>query len=195
MAAVTVYRDFGAQENKVCQFLLFPLLFAMKWWNCTPWSEFFECWLSSQPFHSAISPSSRDSLVPLHFLLSKLYHLTLFMSFAVLITACGPARYFTGCALYRSYISRMTMYSFLNFQPVCFSMSGSVASWPAYRFLKREIKWPGIPISKKFPQFIVIHTVKGFNVVDKTEVDVFLELPCILHDPMNVGNLISGSSL
>ena len=106
-----------------------------------------------------------------------------YMSFAVLITACGPARYFTGCALYRSYISRMTMYSFLNFQPVCCSMSGSVASWPAYRFLKREIKWPGIPISKNFPQFIVIHTVKGFNVVDKTEVDVFLELPCVLHDP------------
>ena len=46
---------------------------------------------------------------------------------------------------------------------------------------------------KKFPQFVVIHTVKGFSVVNETE-DVFLELPCFLHDTRNVGNLISGSS-
>ena len=45
-----------------------------------------------------------------------------------------------------------------------------------------------------FPQFIVIHTVKGFGIVDKTEIDVFLELPCFLDDPADVGNLISGSS-
>ena len=45
-----------------------------------------------------------------------------------------------------------------------------------------------------FPQFVVIHTVKGFGVVNKTEVDVFLELSCFFHDPVDVGNLISGSS-
>ena len=47
---------------------------------------------------------------------------------------------------------------------------------------------------KNFPQFIVIHTVKGFGVVNKAEVDVFLEIFCFLDDPMDVGNLISGSS-
>ena len=47
---------------------------------------------------------------------------------------------------------------------------------------------------KNFPQFVVIHTVKVLDVVNKAEVDVFLELPCSLHDPANVGNLISGSS-
>ena len=47
---------------------------------------------------------------------------------------------------------------------------------------------------KNFPQFVGIHTVKDFSVVNETEVDVFLELPCFLHDPMNAGNLISGSS-
>ena len=47
---------------------------------------------------------------------------------------------------------------------------------------------------KNFPQFIVIHTVKGFGVVDKAEVDVFLELSCFFDDPTEVGNLISGSS-
>ena len=46
---------------------------------------------------------------------------------------------------------------------------------------------------KNFPQFVVIHIVKGFSIVNAV-VDVFLELPCFLHDPMNAGNLISGSS-
>ena len=45
-----------------------------------------------------------------------------------------------------------------------------------------------------FPQFIVIHTVKGFGIVNKAEIDDFLELSCFFHDPANVGNLISGSS-
>ena len=45
-----------------------------------------------------------------------------------------------------------------------------------------------------FPQCIVIHTVKGFGIINKAEIDVFLELSCFFHDPMNVGNLISGSS-
>ena len=47
---------------------------------------------------------------------------------------------------------------------------------------------------KNFPQFIVIHIVKGFGIVNKAEVDVFLELSCFFDDPSNVGNLISGSS-
>ena len=46
---------------------------------------------------------------------------------------------------------------------------------------------------KNFPQFVVIHTVKGFVIVNKAEVDVFLELSCFFYDPMDVGNLISGS--
>ena len=47
---------------------------------------------------------------------------------------------------------------------------------------------------KNFPQFVVIHTVKGFDIVNKAEVDVFLELSCFFDDPADVGNLISGSS-
>ena len=47
---------------------------------------------------------------------------------------------------------------------------------------------------QNFPQFIVIHTVKGFGIVNKAEVDVFLELSCFSNDPADVGNLISGSS-
>ena len=48
--------------------------------------------------------------------------------------------------------------------------------------------------SQNFPQFIVIHTVRGFGIVNKAEIDVFLELSCFLHDPVDVGNLVSGSS-
>ena len=47
---------------------------------------------------------------------------------------------------------------------------------------------------KSFPQFVVINTVKGFSVVDKAEVDVFLEFLCFFYDPTDVGRLISGSS-
>ena len=45
-----------------------------------------------------------------------------------------------------------------------------------------------------FPQFVVMHTVKGFGIVNKAEIDVFLELSCFFNDPADVGNLISGSS-
>ena len=47
---------------------------------------------------------------------------------------------------------------------------------------------------QNFPQFIVIHTVKGFGIVNKAEIYVFLELSCFFDDPVDVGNLISGSS-
>ena len=47
---------------------------------------------------------------------------------------------------------------------------------------------------KNFPQFVVIHTVKGFSIVSEAEVDVFQEFSCFFYDPKNVGNLNSGSS-
>ena len=47
---------------------------------------------------------------------------------------------------------------------------------------------------KNFPQFAVIHTIKGFGIVNKAEVDVFLEFSCFFDDPTDVGNLMSGSS-
>ena len=49
--------------------------------------------------------------------------------------------------------------------------------------------------SKNFPQLIVIHTVKGFGIVNKAEIDVFLEFSCFFDDAANIGNLISGSSV
>ena len=49
-------------------------------------------------------------------------------------------------------------------------------------------------IFQNFPQFVVIHTVEGFDVVNEAEVDVFLDFSCFFYDPTDVGNLISGSS-
>ena len=69
----------------------------------------------------------------------------------------------------------------------------TVASWPACSFLKRQVRWSGIPISWRIFQFVVIHTVKGFGIVNKTEIDVFLELSCFFYYPTDVGNLIFGS--
>ena len=92
-----------------------------------------------------------------------------------------------GC---RSYTA--LTYSFPNFEPVC-SMSGYNCRFLTHIQVSQEtgkVVWYS-HLFKNFPQFAVIHTIKGFNVVN--EADVLLELPCFLHNPVNVGNLISGS--
>ena len=74
----------------------------------------------------------------------------------------------------------------------------------------KQVRWSGIPciqishetgkvvwyshFFRNFPQFVVIHTVKGFGIVNKAEIDVFLEFYCFFYDPVEVGNFISGSS-
>ena len=70
----------------------------------------------------------------------------------------------------------------------------TVASWPAYRFLRRQVRWSGIHISLRIFQFVVIHTVKGFGLVNEGEVDVFLDFSFFFYDPLDVGNLIFHSS-
>ena len=83
------------------------------------------------------------------------------------------------------------MYSFPDFEPVSCSI---VASFPAFKFLRRQGRWSVITIFLRI-YFTVIHTIKGFsNIVNKAEVDVFLEFPWFLYDPANVSNLISVSS-
>ena len=58
----------------------------------------------------------------------------------------------------------------------------------------RQVGWVWYSyLFKNFPKFIVIHTVKSFSIVNEAEVDVFLEFSCFFYDPMDVGNLISGS--
>ena len=70
----------------------------------------------------------------------------------------------------------------------------TVASWPAYRFFRRQVRWSGTHSSWRIFQSVMNHTVKGFGIVSNAEVDVYLELSCFFDDPINIGNLISGSS-
>ena len=71
----------------------------------------------------------------------------------------------------------------------------TVAASPVYRFLRRQGKvvWY-VYLLENFPQFVVIHTVKGFSIFNEAVVDVFLEFFCFFYDSTHVGNLISGSS-
>ena len=88
------------------------------------------------------------------------------------------------------------MYSFPNLEPVCCSMSSSNCCFLTCIQVSLEaamVVWYS-HLFKNFPQFVVIHIVKGFCIDNEAEVDVFLEFLCFLHDTANVGNLISGSS-
>ena len=88
------------------------------------------------------------------------------------------------------------MYSFSYLEPVCCSMSSSNCCFliciQVYQEAGQVVLYSHLV--QNFPQFIVIHTVKGFDIVNKAEIDVFLELSCFFDDPTDVGNLISGSS-
>ena len=87
-------------------------------------------------------------------------------------------------------------YSFSYLEPVCCSTSSSNCCFLTGIQVSQEagqVVWYS-HLFQNFPQLIVIHTVKSFGIVNKAEIDIFLELSCFFHDPANVGNLISGSS-
>ena len=88
------------------------------------------------------------------------------------------------------------MYSFSYLESACCSMSNSNCCFLTCIQISQEsgqVVWYSY-LFQNFPQFVVIHTVKGFGIVSKAEVVVFLELSCFFDDPSDVGNLVSGSS-
>ena len=90
----------------------------------------------------------------------------------------------------------MLMYSFPNLEPVHCSMSSSDYCFLICIKISQEagkVVWYS-HLLKNFLQIVVIHTVKGFSIVNEAEVDVLLEFPCFFYDSTDVGNLISGSS-
>ena len=97
-------------------------------------------------------------------------------------------------------MSRVTIYNvdvlLSNLERVCCSMSVSNCCFLICIQVSQEagkVVWYS-HLFQNFPQFVVIHTVKGFSIVNEAEVDIFLEFPCFLSDRTNVGNLIPGSS-
>ena len=88
------------------------------------------------------------------------------------------------------------MYSFSYLEPVCCSMSSSICCFLTCIQISQkagQVVWYS-HLFQDFPQLIVTHTVKGFGIVNKAEVECFLELSSFFHDPADVANLISGSS-
>ena len=88
------------------------------------------------------------------------------------------------------------MYSFPNLEPVCCSMSISNCCLLTCIQISQDVGkvvWYS-HLLKNFPQFVVIYRVKGFGIINKAELDIFLELSCFFYDPTGDGNLICGSS-
>ena len=100
-----------------------------------------------------------------------------------------------------SRLGRMTIYSldvlFSYLEPVCCSMSNSNCCFLTCKQISQEsgqVVWYS-HLFQNFPQFVVSHTVKGFGIVSKAEIDIYLQLSCFFNDSVDVGNLISGSSV
>ena len=159
MAAITICSDFGAQKNEVWHFPLFPHLFPMKWWDHMPWSSFSECWALSQLFHSPLSlkgPFSSSSLSAIRVVSSAYLRLLIFLP-AILIPACASSS--PGFLMMYSAFKLnkqgdniqpwRTPFPIWNQSVVPWPVL-TVASWLAYRFLKRQMRWSGIPFSKNF---------------------------------------------
>ena len=178
----------------------------MKSWDQMPWSWFSECWVLGQHFplfcFTFIKRLFSSFLLSAIRVVLSVYLRLLIFLLEILITACASSNpvFHLIYSVYNLNKQGNNMQPWRTPFPIwnqsvvpCLVLT--VASWPAYRFLRRQVRWSSIPITfKNFPQFVVIHTVKGFGVVNKAEVDVFLELSCLFDDLADVGNLISGSS-
>ena len=128
---------------------------------------------------------SCSSLCAIRLVSSSYLRLLIFLP-AVFTPACvssSPAFHVMGSA-YKLNKQGDNIKSWCSLSPVCNQPIVpcpvlTVSSWPAYRFLRQQVEWSSIPISKTLPEFVVIHNVKGFAIVNKAEADVFLELSCL----------------
>ena len=120
---------------------------------------------------------------------------------AILIPACASSSpaflmMYSAYKLNKQGTTYSLDYSFCNLEPVCCSMSSSNCCFLTCIQISQEagqVLWYS-HLFQNFPQFVVIHTVTVFGIVNKAEVDVFLELSRFFNDPADVSNLISGFS-
>ena len=205
MAVVIICSDCGAPKNKVSHcFHCFPIYL--------PWSDGTKCHdlhflngevkpdvsFSSFTFIKRLFSSS--SFFAKRVVSSAYLRLLIFL-LEILIPVCASSSW-ASLMMYSAYkLSNQgdniqawhTPFLIWN-QSVVPCWVVAVASRPAYRFLRRQIRWPGIPVSVSFTQFVAIHTVKGFCKVSEADVGVFLQFSCFFYHPADVGNLISGSA-
>ena len=201
MVAVTICSDFGAQKNTVTFSTVSPSIY---YEVMGPDAMIFIFWMLSFKRVFSLFSSKRlfssSSLSAIRVVSSGYLRLLIFLP-AIWIPACASSN-LAFCMMYSVYkLNKQgdniqpwhTPFPIWN-QSIVPCPVLTVAFWPAYRFLRRQVRWSGIPISSKIFQFVVIHTVKGFIIVNEAEVDVFLELSCLFYNPMDAGNLISCSS-
>ena len=206
MAAVTIANDFGAQENKIYQFPASPsidhqvmgpdaIIFVFPFFVFWPLSFKPAFSLPSFTFIKRLFSSSSFSAVRV--VSSAYLRLLVFLQATLRTAVCASSSQAFHMMYYAYELNNqgdniqpsLTPFPIWN-QSVIPCPVLTVASWSAYNFLRRQIRWSGIPISKNFPVCCNAH--KGFSVVN--EADVFLEFSWFFYDPTDVGNLISGSS-
>ena len=172
MAALTIYSDLGAKKNKVSHcFDFFLQLFAMKWWDHMPWSSFF--WILS--FKTVFSLSfftfikrlySSSSLSFIKVVLHAYLRLLIFLP-EVMFPACASSSpafrmvfsAYNLCNQGDNIQPLHTPFPILN-QAIVPCPVLTVASWPAYRFLRRQLRWSGIPISLRISLSLLWSTQK-----------------------------------
>ena len=156
----------------------------MKWWDQMPWSSFSECWALSQIFHSPFTFIKRlfsSSLLYAIRVVSSAYLRLLIFLPEILIPACASS----SPVFLMMYSAYKLNKQGDNIQPwhttlelVCCSMSSSNCCFLTFMQISKEagkVVWYS-HLLKNFPQFLVLHTVKGFGIENKAEIDVFLEL-------------------
>ena len=144
----------------------------MKWWDQMPWSAFFECWVLSQLFQSPLSLSSRGYLLSFSAIrvISSAYLRLLIFLLAIFIPACASS----SLTFHMMYSVQKLNKQGDNIQLWCTAFPIwnqsvvpcpvlAVASWPAYRFLRRQVRWSGIPISWRIFHSVLWSTCKPFQ--------------------------------
>ena len=128
-------------------------------------------------------------------MMSSAYLRLLIFLLAILIPAYAFLMMYTAYKLNKLDDHIQPFPTFPDLEPICCSMSGSNCCFLTCIHISQkagQVVWYS-HLLKNFPQFVVIHTVEGFSVVNEAEVNVFLEFPWFFYDPMDVDNLISGS--
>ena len=203
MAADTIHSDFGAPESHcfhffpICHEVMEPNGMILVFWMLSFKPAFS---FSSFTFKRIFSSSSLSAS---RMVSSACLRLLIFL-LPILIPTCDSS----SLPFYKTYSPYKLNQQGDNIQAWCTPSPIlnksivqrpvlTVASWPAYRLLRRKLRWSGISISLRIFHSLLLSTVKDFSVVNKAEADVFLEPAptCFLHNPMNAGNLISGSSV
>ena len=166
VASWPAYRFLKRQVNSV-QSLGCVRLFS------TPWTTAHQASLSITNCRSLPKPMSIESVMPSN-------HLILCHPLLLLPSIFPNIRVFSNESALRIRWPKYWSFSF---------NIGPSSEYPGLIF-RRQVRWSGIPMSQNFSQFIVILIVNDFGIVNKAEIDVFLEFSCFSDDPVDVGNLI-----